>query len=274
MPITLLPDRQYTAPSAAHAGAITPAGTAWANSAYVTLLAATPAACVLTGVTLDTAYGTGATADYDAEIDLATGAAGSEVVIATVRVGNRRSFDVAGAGPTSCAVLPIGIDNIASGVRLAARLRKNDTNTAVLWKVAITYLQKPITGTVLTTTAVLKTLPPAAAGVTLTAGSPAWANGTWGQLRAAAGSALVLVGLVGSPSAGGEYELDLGTGGAGSETVITTIRLAGNRGFPMVLMLPIPLDQVAATTRLAARIRTDTTSNTLRVSLMVLEQPL
>lgn len=275
MPLTLLFDRQYTAPSAANSVSITPSGGAWTNSAYVTVLDPTPAACVLTGVTLYTADGSGNSIVYDAEVDIATGAAAAEVVIATVRVYVKRVFSSSQTEQTHLVLLPIPIDNIGAGVRVAARLRKNNTNTTV-WKVAITYLQKPLTSTILTTATAQKALPAAAVGATVTAGSPAWANGSWAQLRSAAGAALVVTGIVaGAPSASANYELDLGTGGAGGETVITTLRLlTSNQSFSGVVMLPTPLDNVAASTRLAARLRCATASATMVVSLMVLEQPL
>ena len=274
MPLTLLADRQYTAPSAAASVSITPNASAWANSAYVELLAATPAACVLTGVTLYTAD---ISANVDVEVDIATGAAAAEVVIATVRAYIRFNGAANQSGPSCCCVLPIPIDNIGSGVRLAARLRKGDTDVANAWRVAILYLQKPLVSAILTTATVQQALPPAAAGVTLTAGSPAWVNGAWAQLRSAAGASLVIVGVVaGSPSVNAvNYELDLGTGAAAAETVITTVALhLGQQGLPCWLLLPTPLDNVAASTRLAARLRCSTASTTLTVSLMVLEQPL
>jgi hypothetical protein len=274
VPITLVADRQYTAPSAADGVSITPVSTAWTNSAYVTVLAATPSACVLTGLVVHTADGASSTVSYDAEIDIATGTAGAEVVIATFRLYNRRIVN-AQWGPQTGLLLPIGIDNLAAGVRVAARLRKNSTSTTA-WTVAITYLQKPLTGTYLTTANVLKALPPAAAGVTVTAGGSAWASGSWAQLRTASGAALVIVGVVfGAPSAGAEYELDLGTGAASSETVITTLRCTtGTSAAPAVVLLQLPLDNVAASIRLAARLRCSTASATLIVSLLVLELPL
>jgi hypothetical protein len=276
MALTLLPDQQYTAPSAANAVSITPNASAWVDSAYVELLAATPSACVLTGVTVYTADGaSGFSTSNDAEVDIATGAAGSETVIATIRVHNNRVFSGDHHGPTNACLLPIPIDNIGSGVRLSARLRKNSTTTTA-WAVAITYLRKPLTTTKLTTAVVQKVLPSAAVGVTVTAGGSAWTSGSWAQLRSASGSALVIVGIVfGAPSASTDFELDLGTGGAGSETVITTLRLnVSNQGMPSVLMLPNPLDNVAASTRLAARLRCASASHTMLVSVMVFEKPL
>lgn len=273
----LLSDRQYTAPSAANPVSMTPSGSAWANSAYVTVLAATPSACILTGVVINTPYGELAAVSYDFEVDIATGGVGAEVVIATVRGCNVRNFANM-AGPTLCWVLPIPIDNIAAGVRISARIRKGGTNTTA-HRVAITYLKKPLASTsslILTTAVAQKTLPSAASGVTVTAGSPAYANGSWAQLRAATGAALVITGIVfGTPSAGAIYELDLGTGGSGSEAVITTLRVRmSDMVLPAVMMLPNPLDNVAASTRLAARLRSSSASATMIVSLMVMEKPL
>lgn len=275
MALTLLQDRQYTAPSAADAVSITPAAVAWTNSAYGTLLASTPAACVLTGVTVYTTHGTSSSVAYDFEVDIATGAAGAEVVIATVRGYNKLSFATGNTGPTHAYVLPIPIDNIAAGVRLSARLRKNNTATTPAWFVAIMYLQKPLASSILLTPNAQKVIPAAAVGVTVTASATPWVSGSWAQLRAASGTGLVITGVVAAASADGEYELDLGTGGAGSETVITTIRGAtDNFGLPEHLMLPTPLDKVAASTRLAARLRYSVASASAIVSLMVLEQPL
>jgi len=276
MALLVTPDRQYTAPAGADAVAITPAGTAWANSAYVQLLAATPVACVLTGVTVYTAHGSSDATAYDFEVDIATGVAAAEVVIATVRGFNRLIFTSGQSGHSQYIGLRIPIDNIAAGARLSTRLRKNDTNTSNLWKVAVTFFQKPLTTTTLLTAVAQKTLPPAAASVTVTAGSPAWAGGAWVQLRAASGAALVITGLVaGNPSSSEEMELDLGTGGAGSEVIITTLRLfSSTQGFPSHLMLPNPLDNIAASTRVAARLRSATASTTVQVSLMVLDKPL
>jgi hypothetical protein len=275
MAVTLLADRQFIAPAAADSVAITPSGVAWTNSAYVTLLAATPAACVLTGVTIYTTDGSASTANYDAEIDIATGAVGVEVVIATMRVAVDRISTATQTGPTHGLVLPIPIDNIGSGVRLSARLRKNNTNLTT-WTVAVSYLVKPLTSTPLMTAVAQKALPSAAAGVLVTANATPWANGAWVQLRAASGAALVITGVVfGAPQTELEYELDLGTGAAAAETVITTLRVStDNLGLPCAVMLPTPLDNVGAGVRVAARARSSNASTTMVVSLMVLEKPL
>lgn len=275
MAITTLIDRQYTAPAGADAVTVTPAAVAWTNSAYVEVLASTPAACVLTGVTFYSIHGFTESTAYDGEIDVATGAASSEVVIATVRFYSRLVFTSGQIGPILTYVFPIPIDNIGSGVRLSVRLRKNNTNLTV-WNMSINYLQKPLTSTILTTAKPQLVIPPATVGVTVTAGGLAWGNGLWVQLRAATGNALVITGVVfGALSANADFEIDLGTGGSGSETVITTLRIAAlNQGNPQHQPLPHPLDNVTASTRIAVRMRCSTASNTAIISLMVIEKPL
>jgi hypothetical protein len=274
----LVADRQYTAPSGADGVSLTPDAVAWADSDWVEVLAAAPAASVLTGVTVYSEHGEGSVVNYELEVDIGVGAAAAEVPIATVRGYNHRTFSGDNTGPTHLFVLPIPIDAIPSGARLAARMRS--TNAAGLWFVAISYCQKPLTSARRVTEVAQTTLPPAAASLVLTAGS-AWVSGTWSELRAASGAALVVTGLVlGNPDAPSgpltrAYEVDLGIGPAASEVVITTLAVtSAGGGQPAHLMLPTPLDAVPASTRLAARLRSNIASATLRVAVMVLEKPL
>ncbi len=276
MSVAFLTDRQYTAPAAAANVTLTPSGSAWSNSAWVELHAAMPAASVLTGIVVSTNWGDGPSTTNTWEIDVGTGGAGSEVVIATFNGVIRGSF---GQNPDSMLWIPcvIGIDNIANGVRLAARIRHSSTDVTV-WTVAATYLQKPISGsTILTTAQPLLPVPPAAAAVAITAGGSAWASGSWAELRAASGAALVLVGVaIGVGSSSVEYEIDIGTGASSSEVVITTIRIIGASDNAIFGNVPfgVPLDNIAASTRMAARARASTGSATARVTLSVIEKPL
>jgi hypothetical protein len=275
MAVSTLADRQYAAPAAAANVTLTPPGSSWGNSAWVTLLASTPSACVLTGIVLATNWGDGSSVANSWEVDVGTGAAGSEGVIATVKGVIRGIFGQYG-DPELWIPTGIGIDNIASGVRLAARIRIDSTNTTT-WSCAATYVRKPLTGTALTTAQPLLPLPAAGAAVTVTAHATAWLSGTWVQIRSASGAALVIVTVIfDQTSSNVEYELDLGTGGAGSEVVITTLRQVGVGDMAVFGLLPlrVPLDNVAASTRIAARIRASTGSAAGRVALSVIEKPL
>ncbi len=256
---------QQVAPSAATGASITPNGTAWTNSGWVQLLASVSAASVLTGVEV-----TWPSLSCEFEVDIGTGAAASEVAIATVR-----GATVDNSGGPAWMWFPIGIDNIANGARLSAQLRKSGTNTTA-WNVAATYLLKAVTGTFLTTAVATTIVPAAAAGTSVTAGGSAWANGSWTQLIASTSAAIVVVGVQVKGGAAAECELDLGTGGAGSETVVTTLRWWNNNndGGPFVYPVVCPLDNIATSTRVAVRARSSTGSYALTVALIYHAKPL
>jgi hypothetical protein len=271
MTVALLTDPQYCAPAAANPVTLTPSGVAWTSSAWVDVLAAAPAAAVLTGLVVRTNYG--GSPDTSFEVDVGTGSAGSETVIATFR-GHLRGFFGSKFSEPQCW-LPCGllIDNIANGARVATRIRHNTTDTTA-WQVAITYLQKPLTTTLLTTANPLKCFPVNAQNLSVACGSTAWTNGSWVQVRSASGPALVLVGLC--VKASNYWEIDVGIGTAGSESVMTTLRgnASGLFSFPNYVPLCLPLDTIAASARVAVRGRGSDTSATHLVGLSYFEKPL
>ena len=62
------------------------------------------------------------------------------------------------------------------------------------------------------TTAVLKCVPAAAAGITVTSGGSAWGNGSWVELIASAAADLAITGLVVLPAGGAQFEIEIGVG--------------------------------------------------------------
>lgn len=269
MPSQSSTNAQFTAPAAAPGAAITPNATAWANSAYVDLLAATSAASVLTGIVVFPT--TNVTAQF--EVDIATGAPGSEVVIATIKGKYYGNI----AWDNAYTPLPIPIDNIASGARLSARLRK-DGSDVNLWRVAITYLKKPIVGTLQTTAQPTRVAPSAAALVTLpSGGGTSWVNSAWTTLLASTATAIVVTHGIVPPTSGGEQgtDFDLGVGSAGAEVVVTTIRrrVRSQDGGPWIITLPNPLDNIASGVRVAVRWR-GPTFQTPVFGLIYLAKPL
>jgi hypothetical protein len=106
---------------------ITPNGTAWANSGYAELVSAASNTTValITGVAL---YPNGIDGT-ETEIDIATGGAGSETVIATVAL-------MAGSGRNTVNFR--SALKVPAGVRLSARMRKAGTSTSAQ-PVVITY---------------------------------------------------------------------------------------------------------------------------------------
>ncbi len=103
-------------PSAAVMVTITSPAVAFGNGAFVTIVAATAKAGNIINV-LEVMAGTATQIDY--EIDIATGAAGSEVVIATVK-----DKDTATTTTVLANVHPVNPPaSYGNAVRLSARLR-------------------------------------------------------------------------------------------------------------------------------------------------------
>jgi len=248
---------QYTttalkvAPSAAAGVTVTPSGTAWANSNWTQVIASTPTAIVVAGLVV----GGGASVEF--EFDIGKGAAGSETVIATIS-GVTKS----GASSPRWLPLPIPIDNIASGQRVAVRVRQAGT-TATNYTVKLVYYEKPISGSVATTPNPSLVAPSAAAGTSITPSGTSWANSGWTQVIASTADAIVLGGITINPAAAVEYEIDVGVGASGSETVVTTIRgRSTTTGAPQTIILQPLLDNIPSGSRVSVRLRKASTSTT------------
>ncbi len=245
-------------PAAAESAAVADNNTAWGNSAWVTLIASTSGAITIAGVTFNTAV----TSVREFEIDIGKGTAGSETVVATLRGNNDSGISGAEGGPFYLT-FPIAISNIATGTRVAARLRTSGTGTTN-WSFALSYYLNPVGGSITTTANPSLSLPSAATGVTLTPSGTAWANSAWAQITASTSSAIILAGIAFNPIVAVEFEIDVGKGGAGSETVVTTFRgyLPATADTPCFLPLETPLDNIATATRVAVRMRKAGTSTT------------
>jgi hypothetical protein len=204
---------------------------------------------ILCALGVRTAY----TGDVIVEVDIGTGAAGSEVSIGTFKFsckGNASFW-----GPTSDFVLPLGIDNIGSGARVACRMRKSDTNTTA-WRISATYLEKPFSGTFQTTAQPLTAAP---SGVTLvTHGTGGTFNpSAWVQIVASTPNAQVIAGVLARGTPTGWIELEIGSGAAGSEVPLTKSKLvqSATLGPSAVGWLKNPYDGIASSTRVAMRVR-------------------
>jgi hypothetical protein len=245
------------APSAAAGVSVTPSGTAWANSNWVQVIASTPAAIVVAGLVV----GGGPSVEF--EFDIGKGPAGAETVVATIS-GNTES----GASSPRWLPLPIPVDNIEAGQRVAVRVRKAGTATTA-YTVKLVYYEKPISGSVATTPNPSLVAPSAAAGVSITPSGTAWANSGWAQVIASTGDAIVLGGITVNPAVAVEYEIDVGVGAAGSEAVVTTIRgRSVTAGAPQTIILNPLLDNIPSGSRVSVRLRkagTNTTAWTVKL---------
>lgn len=257
MAVPLLYDRQYCLPDATDSVSVTPSGVSWGNSSWVELEDSMPTAGILTGITPLSLAAFSASPAVGYEFDIGVGSAGNEVVISTFR--GSFAFIANTPSASGCPWIPcvFGIDAIPAGSRVAVRMRIASTNTTA-WKVGVTYLRKPLTGSLETTTAPIKTWPPADTAQVLTLTST-WSNTAWAEVREASGAptwyitGLVIWRLVGNT----EIELDFGTGASSSESVIWTIRHFGtSMGNMLGMHVPIwnPIS-IPANTRLAVRAR-------------------
>jgi hypothetical protein len=266
-------NRQFTAPAAGAGVSVTPSGVAWTNSAYAQVTASTDADWLLTGVVVTTvSAGFFGSTWGDFELDVAVGAAASEVVIATVK-GLYVSTD-SGYG---LLPIPIPIDAIPSGSRVAIRMRKYSTDVTP-WAFALTYYKAPIVGNLQTTSQPLKLYPTGTVSLSLSANTTAWASSTWTTVIASAAADLVIAGLhIPVLSNSLSWEIDLAVGAAASEVVIATVkgRNTGGDGSTDWFPLPTPLASVTSGSRLSARVRkSNTTSDQQLLSVAYYEAPL
>jgi hypothetical protein len=119
----------------------------------------------------------------------------------------------------------------------------------------------------LSTASPLQIAPPAASGVSVTPNGSAWGNSAWVEVTHATSVAWALAGVVIDATADREndieFEVDVGIGASGSETVVTTLHgvhgqsLGSSPTFSQ--WLGVPVDSVPAATRVAVRLRKDGT---------------
>jgi hypothetical protein len=235
------------APAAASPVTIT-TGTSWASGSYSQLLASTSADAVLLGV-----FVTGvAVGSKEYEIDIAIGAASSEDVIATFRI----HVEATNATPRGYHPLLIPRSGITNGSRISARARTSHSSTVTLGVKA--WYAEGWDGNSESYT--YRCIPSAAAGVSITPSGTGWANSSFVELA----SALSNAGIAGLAVTRGVdvtgYELDIATGGAGSETVITTLRgVRDGAGYPLVHLLSA-IYKLSSAQRVSVRLRKNGTS--------------
>jgi hypothetical protein len=235
-------------PSAADGVSITPSGTAWNNSSWVELSASTPGIWYLRNVTLFEATNTAD--DLHFEADIGVGSAGSEAVVGTLAGAKEQNWT------QGSFYVEFGIPiQIAAGVRVAIRLRKQGTST-LAWTASLGYYEGSI-GSDQVTTLPQQCYPSAADPVSIVS-STSWTFGSWTEVAPALAAGVRIVGVsVYRPTmvSNEDLVLEIGIGGAGSETVLTRI-VSGpkDRVFGETLFcVPHRLD---ATSRISARLAT------------------
>jgi hypothetical protein len=264
MPIEFCSTPIVVAPAAGSASIVlTPGSPIYTNSAWGELIASTGSAITLVGIMI------GGGPSF-CDVDIGVGGAGSEVVVGTLtRAGAQRDF-----------YFPIPIDNVASGVRVSARIRGTATTAA---RVRVLYYEGTGLAGFTATAKPCITLPiiaPAGTLVDVNSSASAWANGAWAQLVASVSNNSILGAVMASSGTSGanvEFEVDLGIGAAASEVVFSTFRgtrfATGVGGLGQYVMKP-PYDFIPSGSRLSARVRCEgTTIAVFRVFVSVYEKP-
>ncbi len=262
MPIENLNSALKVIPSAAESIVLTPANT------WVEMIASAPSDLFIAGIAIrDTS---GAVIFNDIDIDIGKGAGGAETVVSTFGIYLE---SLGGFATDPLAWLPAGIpiSGISSGDRIAAR----STRAGVLC--ALMYLPNPLTSGTLETTA--KPMKTTSSVVAYTTNVTPWANAAYVQMIASSAAALVIdhvVIIFAAGAAAVEVEIDVATGAAASEVVITTIRtfVSNIDNFPSCVLTPILLDNIGNGVRVAVRVRSSGASTGLQLRLGYYEKPL
>ncbi len=237
------------------------AGAAWSNGSWTEIAAAAPANAVLAGIVVFN----GNFNQAEREVQIGIGASGSEAAIATFRMGLPSS----GNGRSQAYMLPIPISGLSSQ-RVSARIRTDDAGGDTL-KVAVLYLDNPSAD--VCTSSVFTCVPAAATGVSVTPSGTGWAYSSWVELTSGIGVPIGIAGLAHTTSdTASSFEFEIGTGGAGSEAGITTLRgtnAAGSLQPYESWMLLNGIYTLAASTRIAVRMRkTGTGTTAYKVALL------
>lgn len=269
----------YCYPTGTTGVALEPSGEAWDPGAWVQVIAETPQAWTLAGITVERV--SSASFGSEIEIDLALGDESEEEVFATLHVSDLfNDLSVGARDPATNGgrlVLPVPVAAIPSGSRISARVRTNDARTAFVY-VVLDYYKRPTVGTMVTTTQRPRVIPSTTPGPDVDAGGASMVFGDWVQLGSF-DPAVLLTDYILSRStyalAGGGGDLQIGVGSIGDEVPVCTHPFRhydyfgiGNRG-----IFPIPIALEAEST-ISVRVRSIRGGGTARVKVGYLELPL
>lgn len=265
MSVNYLSSPMLPLPSAAAGVTVTSNTTPWADSAWVEIDPSIANDSLLATIT---AFNDDNSASHQFELDIGVGGSGSEVVVTTVKGVSQLALDDIGDDPTF--VLPIQIEAFTAGDRVSARIRTS-TAAAIDWRVAITVIEVPYAGNLLTTANPIKVTTPGAAFVSASVGLVGWVSSAYQTVIASAAADLVLVGFAGFSNQ--RWEIDLAIGSAGNEVVFATVR-GLSVSFHGQVMFTQPLDVIASGDRVSMRLRSSTIAVGGHCALMYIEKPL
>jgi hypothetical protein len=155
------------------------------------------------------------------ELQVGTGTAGNEVAIANIpQISSNGNENI------QITMLPTAINLGSANARISFRMRHANANTTLPF--AMFYY---LSSTATTAADEMSYLPYGVLGVNqgtaIVPNTTPWANSSWTELSPSLASGTRIIGVMPALNSfyvSMEYELDIGTGALGAETVITTIR--------------------------------------------------
>jgi hypothetical protein len=243
-------------PSAANGVTVTPSGVSEGWSSWVELTAS--AATAMRLATIIALPGARASANYY-EIEIGTGASGSETPIASARgmAGNNAGGP---ADYSDVLTLAIPADVISAGQRVSCRLRQASTSTSA-WRVSVQYWARPVVGNMPASSTGPVNVP-SGSRLSVTCGA-ADAFGSWVELTSATDADWIIGNVMGVAPNGHTWEIEIGIGAAGSEVGFWKVRSFGAwfisadafQGGPWNILLRPALGPIPAGSRVAIRAR-------------------
>lgn len=271
-------------PSAANGTSVTTPGVAGTFSAWVQMSAAFAVTARLGNIIAFPP--TSLVAFTSFEVEIGVGSAGNEVTVGAIRgmygITNSGGGVTAGDGGDFINFGAMA-DIINAGQRVCARVRVNSTNTGT-WRISFQYWERPLTtGTQMPVAAIGPQFYPTGTSSLTTAvssGAGAWGNGSWTAIIASTDTALCISHILAYGPQFVDWEIDIGTGSAGNETVRWTVKSRASwfaaqnawQGGPWTFMLRPMFGPISPGTRISVRLRSSGGTATWQVSLGVTKQ--
>ncbi len=225
------------------------------NSAWVAMVTATADTILVTGLCLGFNSNTG-----EVEFDVGIGAAGFEVVVATLRT----TYAGTGGYAFDHPLLPLAeAVRVEIGVRISVRARTAFIGSTSNIQVCMGYLPYPGTSQQSTSPQLAyPTYPPATSGVSLAGAGVPWDDSAWGALTTSTEADILVTGVSFSHTVATEMVIEFGV--AGSEEVITEVRCWSATPTSLYFTLPVP-HFVPQGSRLSIRYRQNSSDTAARV---------
>ena len=250
----------FCEPSAAAGISVTPNAGSLVNSVWAEIIASTPEEWALASIAVSAGINPG-----QFRIMIGIGAAASEVEIANITGFLGSQLGVPDEQTPNCNLqIPIPVI-VPTGSRLSWRLAKVGTDVTD-WEIKLNYYKTPVTGS----NRILPVTVNAAemlASISLTPNTGDFAYSAWHEYVAATDAQTLITALAVSVGANvSSFEIDIGTGLAGEEIVLTTIKSDSFNTTALAIggfyqFLIRPFYSVPAGTRIVIRMRKSGTSS-------------